>query len=111
MSTTTTLQLNDLTALHVTAVALELSEYQVFLHAYRDWFGDEPREQQIDASFGSYLRKGEIPIWVRHFARCFLAAHPGYLRALDVQGRGFRQARAIVFILLAMLALSLLTLL
>jgi hypothetical protein len=108
MNATATLELNDSTALHLTAAALEVSEYQVFLRAYRDWYGDEPRERLIDASFGSYLRKGEIPVWVRHFARRYLVAHPGYLRALEVQSRRFRQAHGVAILLMGILALSLL---
>ena len=60
----------------VTAAAgrLEISERDLFLLAYRRWFGREPDAAVLERSFAACMFRGEVPPWVRHYARDVLAA-------------------------------------
>jgi len=70
---------NDLDTLQLTAAALGASEYQIFVEAYRAWHGVDPTPAQIERLFGRYLRRSEVPPFVRHFARHYLTEHPEFL--------------------------------
>lgn len=63
------------------AMLLDISEFQLFELAYTDWFGDKPVIHQVECLFASYMFKGEIPTWVRQFARNILRTWPDDLRS------------------------------
>ena len=48
---------------------LEISEFELFEIAWRQWQSSEPDEKELDRLFGAYLDRGELPYWVRDFAR------------------------------------------
>lgn len=54
---------------YVVAVAhlLGISEFEVFLAAYRHWYGNNGDAISIENSFSTYIFEGEIPFWTRHF--------------------------------------------
>ncbi len=51
----------------------EISEHEVFLLAYRHWFGREPEKGALAPIFDAYLWRRVTPLWVRSFARDALA--------------------------------------
>lgn len=48
---------------------LQIGEFQLLQLAYRDWHGAEMRDELSDEMFRSYMLRGEVPPWARHFAR------------------------------------------
>ena len=75
---------------------LDITEYQLFEHAYFDWFGNEPVSQQVEPLFVNYMFKGEIPTWVRQFARKTLRSYsenPVRPSAARFQAPPFRGSR------------------
>ena len=54
---------------------LEIGESDLFLLAYRRWFGRDPEEQVLEQRFAAYMFRGVVPLWVRHYARDVLAPH------------------------------------
>lgn len=60
---------NDLRVVAWTADLLDISEYDVFEAAYRDWYHEPPASGLIDGHFGRYMYEGIAPFWVRAFAR------------------------------------------
>ncbi len=65
----------DDSADQVTAAAgrLELSEGDLFFLAHCRWFGREPEAAALERLFAAYMFRGEVPAWVRHYAREVLA--------------------------------------
>lgn len=59
----------DRATIAAAASALGLSEFEVFRHAYRHWFGRHGEPAELEAWFGRYLNGAPPPPWVRHFAR------------------------------------------
>ena len=48
---------------------LEVSEFEVFAAAFRAWYRCDAGAQDLERHFGTYLREGRVPFWVRDFAR------------------------------------------
>jgi hypothetical protein len=94
---------NDWDILQMTAQAMEISEYQIFVAAYLDWYGKKPDCRQVDRFFGTYLSRGEIPVFVRHFTRHYLNEHPEYLRLYNAQQRTQQQAERVALLLIMIL--------
>jgi len=59
----------DLQGVVRTAALLRVSEFEVFRLAYRQWFGQAPREPALSAPFQNYLQSARVPAWVRAFVR------------------------------------------
>ncbi len=102
-------QVADLQDFLLTKTLRETSEYQVFLDAYRDWYAREPEQHALDKTFGTYLKSGDLPHYVRHFARQYVAAHPGPVQSLVHRDRQSRRANLIAFGVLAVLVLFAMT--
>jgi hypothetical protein len=51
------------------AWALKVSEFNLFLIAYRRWFGREPDHKQLERIFAHYLFQQAVPGWVRLLCR------------------------------------------
>ena len=91
----------DLHSFHVTAELSESSEYQVFVDAYRAWYGRQPQTCEIEALFGAYLRSGQLPAFVRHFTRRYLADHPEQLAARTARYQASQKADIVALLLIA----------
>ena len=52
-----------------TASILNISEFDVFCLAYRNWFGKLADSNEISRIFDSYLKNNTVPMWVRDFNR------------------------------------------
>ena len=50
------------------AAQLDTAEYNLFLHAYRNWF-DAMDSAAVDRAFAVYMFRGVTPVWVRHYVR------------------------------------------
>ena len=90
--------------------ALEISDYQIFFDAYRDWYGHEPSGSSLNALFGEYLRSSELPHFVKHFARRFVASHPEQVRSLLAAYQRSHRAHLLALGTLALMVLLALTL-
>ena len=99
----------ELDQMRAVAAIRGVSDYQIFIDAYREWHGDEPREADLEADFGRYLQSGSLPQSVRHYLRLFDERHPeavaAYRRDLRKAGR-IRQLSFWIIVLLVILALS-----
>ena len=73
------------------------SEYQVFLEAYRVWYGRDPAQRRLEKVFGNYLKTGNLPHFVRHYARHYVATHPGPVQTLLDRDRKSKRANLIAF--------------
>jgi len=93
-----------------TASIREVSEYQIFSDAYRDWHGRDPEENALERDFGHYLRCGEVPEFVRHYLRTYGNRNPekmaSYRRALRKAQR-IRQLAFWLIVLMVIVALAL----
>jgi hypothetical protein len=101
---------SDLDAFLITKKALGISEYQLFIEAYRDWYGDKPHHKRIDALFGRYLHTMDLPFFVRHYARHYLDRHHEALQSIQDEYRRDKRANTFAFstiVLLVMGALAL----
>ncbi len=103
-------QLSDYQSFVLAKEVLGVSEYQLFIDAYRDWYGHEPGTRTIDAEFGEYLRSNELPLYVRHFARRFVAAHPDHVQSFQKVRQRSERAHLIAIGTLALMVLSALAL-
>jgi TPP-dependent 2-oxoacid decarboxylase len=103
MEKNVTLPTNDWIILRMTAQAMETSEYQIFVAAYLGWYGKKPDCHQVDKFFGTYLSRGEIPAFVRHFTRHYLNEHPEYLRHYSAQQKTQQLAERIALLLIVIL--------
>ena len=63
----------DLQGVVRVAALLRVSEFEVFRLAYRQWFGQLPREPALKAPFQVYLCSATVPAWVRAFVRQVLS--------------------------------------
>ncbi|MBK8908623.1 MAG: hypothetical protein IPM60_12175 [Rhodospirillales bacterium] len=57
------------------ARALDLKEFDYFRLAYRRWFGQQPHEHALEATFVDYMLRQVVPPWVRHLNRIVLEQH------------------------------------
>ncbi len=65
----------DIVAILDASSVLEITEFQFFELAYRDWHGHKASEQQIEKYFAAYMFAERIPSWVRSFARKIMQLH------------------------------------
>lgn len=56
-----------------TAEILSVSEAEVFKLAYSHWYERELEEALLDECFGAYLKRGDLPGWVRSFCQRVLS--------------------------------------
>jgi len=56
----------------LSANLLETSEFEIFRLAYRDWFGSDAQDPNLEAEFSHYLIQTQSPPWVRHYTRRLL---------------------------------------
>jgi hypothetical protein len=66
---------NDAEAVCFVAGLFDISEFKLFEIAYANWFGSEATEKAIDAFFGSYLKTGLVPFWLRDMVRRIICNH------------------------------------
>ena len=102
-------QAADLQDFLLTKTLRETSDYQVFVDAFRDWYGHEPRQHGLEKVFGEYLKSGDLPHYVRHYARQYVAAHPGSVQTLVDGYRQSQRANLIAYGVLAAMVLFALT--
>lgn len=50
-----------------TSAVLEITEFEVFRIAHREWFGQEVGDADIEPYFTRYMFQEQVPFWVRHF--------------------------------------------
>ncbi len=62
----------DVQAVLETSAILEITEFEVFRIAYRDWFGHRALDGVIEPFFTDYMFNDIVPAWVRHFTRLVL---------------------------------------
>jgi hypothetical protein len=68
------------------AAVLQISEYELFRIAYRNWHDHPVSETRLDALFKEYLGTGDVPYWVNDFTR---KAHEKFLAGeLDYRDYG-----------------------
>ncbi len=104
------LPLDDLEALQLTAEAMDTSEYQIFIEAYRAWYGHEPETRQVEHLFSQYMRGLQIPPLVRHFTHHYLEDHPEFLRARQARLWRWHQAEFLVFLFIVAMVVAALVL-
>ncbi len=102
-------QATDMQDFLLTKTLRETSDYQVFVDAYRDWYGREPGRHALDKVFGEYLKSGSLPHYVRHYARQYVAAHPGPVQTLVDRNRQSQRANLIAYGVLAVMVLFAMT--
>ena len=66
---------NDAEALSFVAGLFDISEFRLFEIAYVNWFGREATEKAMDGFFGSYLKTGFVPFWLRGMLRRLIRKH------------------------------------
>lgn len=82
------------------ASVMDISEYRLFELAYVDWFGDEPLAGQVEPTFAVYMFRGEIPTWVRQFARKMLKTWPEDLSPPRILSSRFTPLRGTAYFML-----------
>jgi hypothetical protein len=70
------------------AALLEVTEFQLFRIAYQRWFGAEIGDDGLERHYLPYMFKGQVPAWVRHFAREVIEQADA--EALDPRAYGVR---------------------
>ena len=50
-----------------TSAVLEITEFEVFRIAHREWFGREAEDAEIETYFTRYMFREQVPFWGRHF--------------------------------------------
>lgn len=56
------------------ANVLQIGEFQLLQLAYFEWYSEEMPEELSSFVFQSYMVRGEVPGWARHYARRVLDA-------------------------------------
>ncbi len=56
------------------AKRMNIGEFELFILAYEEWYGERPTEAMMEPFFGTYLKRSTAPFWARHYARRFLSA-------------------------------------
>lgn len=92
------------------ATALDITEFQLFELAYADWFGDEPDVYRVEPTFVNYMFHGEIPAWVRQYARKTLMNQDARPRALHAAVQQPSRLRGSIYFLILAFALGVLLL-
>ena len=63
----------DASVVTMAANLLEVSEFEIFRASYKSWYHDDGSDTLLERQFGEYLKRGDVPFWVRHFSREQLA--------------------------------------
>jgi len=66
---------NDAEAVSFVAGLFDISEFRLFEIAYVNWFGSEATKKAMDRFFGSYLKTGLVPFWLRDMVRRIICKH------------------------------------
>jgi hypothetical protein len=66
---------DDAEAVSFVAGLLDISEFRLFEIAYLNWFGSEATRKAMDGFFGSYLKSGFVPFWLRNLLRRVICKH------------------------------------
>jgi hypothetical protein len=86
---------DDAEAVYFAARLLGISEFRLFEMAYANWFGNEATEKVIDGFFGSYLKSGLVPFWLRDMVRKII--HKNEKQNLLPNKSGINQTRVRLF--------------
>ncbi|MGB3646905.1 MAG: hypothetical protein WBD61_09715 [Desulfobulbales bacterium] len=62
----------DIQQVHMAAVWLGVSEFQVFCDAWQAWYNEKPSEKRIEPYFVDFLGQDAVPFWVRNYIRIIL---------------------------------------
>ena len=87
---------NDTSDVIAAALALEVSEFDVFRLAYRRWHGADADTAWIERVFVGYLFGQRVPPWVRHYCRDALRTSPPDRADLDMDGTVRRRPRLVL---------------
>jgi len=60
---------NEAKLIGFAAGVLQISEYELFRIAYRNWFNHQLSDTRLDSLFINYLTYGDAPYWVNDFSR------------------------------------------
>lgn len=60
---------DDSRILNRAAAELGVTEFQVFALSYRNWYGRDAEDCRIERAFDRFLKTGDLPLWVRDYAR------------------------------------------
>ena len=60
---------NEAKLIGFAAGVLQISEYELFRIAYRNWFNHQLSDNRLDSLFKNYLASGDAPYWVHDFSR------------------------------------------
>ena len=60
---------NEAKLIGFAAGALQISEYEIFRIAYRNWYDRPITDTRLDLLFKDYLKYGDVPYWVNDFSR------------------------------------------
>ena len=63
------LTFNEVEAVQFVGQFLEVSEYEVFQLAYKDWYGKRMTSGTMDYRFENYLDEDVVPFWVWTFVK------------------------------------------
>ena len=63
----------DARVVNMAANLLDVSEFEIFRASYKSWHHDDGSDTLLERQFGEYLKRGDVPFWVRHFSREQLA--------------------------------------
>ncbi len=55
------------------AKRMKIGEFELFIRAYEEWYGEKPTEAMMEPFFGTDLKRSIAPFWARHYARRFLS--------------------------------------
>ncbi len=107
----------DVQAVLNTSALLEITEFEVFRIAYRDWFGRRAADSIIEPFYTDYMFNEVVPAWVRHFTRLVLQlAREGRLepQRFGIMPKPFSAsmaARGVRYLLIAVIWITMLLLL
>lgn len=101
---------DDRAAMQVTAAIRDVSEFQLFSDAYREWHGHDPTGNALETEFGLYLRLGVVPEFVRHYLRTYRERHPDEIATYQRELRRGQRIRRIAFWVIVIMVLLALTL-
>lgn len=67
--------LNDVEAVRFASGILDISEYQVFKLAYREWFRKDLSDHTMEYRFDNYIEDEVVPLWVWNFVQKVIDKH------------------------------------
>lgn len=66
---------NDAEEVSFVAGLFDISEFRLFEIAYVNWLGSAATKKAMDGFFGSYLKTGLVPFWLRGMVRRIICKH------------------------------------